>query len=67
MQILTGNDWAEPGDPNGRVRGRTEGAEGNCNPIGKTTISTNRAPQSSQGLNHQSKNIHESVHGSSYI
>jgi hypothetical protein len=32
-------------DPNGRVRERTEGAEGVCNPIGKTTISTNQIPQ----------------------
>jgi hypothetical protein len=35
-------------------RGRTEGAEGDCNPIGRT-ISTNRINQSSQGLNHQLK------------
>jgi hypothetical protein len=31
----------------------TEGAEGDCNPIGRTTISTPCTPQSSQGLNHQ--------------
>jgi hypothetical protein len=24
MQILTANHWREPGDPNGRVRGRAE-------------------------------------------
>jgi hypothetical protein len=29
-----------------------------CNPIGKTTISTNQIPQSSQGLNHEPKNTH---------
>jgi hypothetical protein len=48
MQILTANHWTEPGDLNGRVRGRTEGAEGDGNPIGKTTVSTNwmlRAPR----------------------
>jgi hypothetical protein len=39
-QILTANHPTEPGDPNGRARGRTEGAGGNCNPIGRT-ISTN--------------------------
>ena len=27
---------------------RTEGAEGDCNPMGRTTVSTNRTPQSSQ-------------------
>ena len=38
MQILTDNYWTEPGDPYGRVRGRTEG---DGNPIGRTTVSTN--------------------------
>ena len=37
--------------PNGGVRERTEGAEGVCNPIEKTTISTNQTLQSSQVLN----------------
>ena len=41
MQILTANHWTEPTDPHGRVRGRIEGAEGVCNLIGRTTISTN--------------------------
>jgi hypothetical protein len=40
------------GDPIGGVRVRTEGPEGVCNPIGRTTILTNQTPQSSQGLNH---------------
>jgi hypothetical protein len=44
MQILTANHWAELGDLKRRVRGRAEGAEGNCNPIGRTTISTNLTP-----------------------
>jgi hypothetical protein len=35
--MLTGN-----GVPNGGVRGRTEGAEGVCKPIGRPTISTNQ-------------------------
>jgi hypothetical protein len=30
--------------PNGGVRGRIEEAEGVCNPIGRTTISTNQTP-----------------------
>jgi hypothetical protein len=39
-----------------RVRRRNEGAEGVCNPIGRTTLSTNQTLQSFQGLNHQPKN-----------
>jgi len=42
MQILTANHWTEPRDPGGRVSGRIEGAEQDCNPIGRTTISTNQ-------------------------
>jgi hypothetical protein len=53
MQVLTVNYWTEPGDLSGRDRGRTEGDEGDCNPIGRTTISTNQIPQSPQGLSHQ--------------
>jgi hypothetical protein len=33
MQILAINYWNEHRDPNGRVRGSTEGNEGDCNPI----------------------------------
>jgi hypothetical protein len=35
------------------VRGRTEGAEGVCNLIGRTTLSNHQILQSFQGLNHQ--------------
>jgi hypothetical protein len=42
--MLTANYWTEHGVPNGGVRERTEGAEGVCNPIGGTTISTNQIP-----------------------
>jgi hypothetical protein len=37
-----------------------KGAEGVCNSIGKTIISTNQTPdpQSSQKLNHQPRSIH---------
>jgi hypothetical protein len=38
MQIPTGNHWTEPRNPNGRVRGRTEIAEGHCNPHRKNNI-----------------------------
>jgi hypothetical protein len=37
----------EHGDPNGGVRGMTEGAEGVYNSIGRTTISTNQILQNS--------------------
>jgi len=43
---------------------RTEGAEGDCNPIERTATSINRTPQSFQGLNHQPKGIHGLVHDS---
>ena len=55
MQILTANHWSETGDPNGRVMERSEGAEGECNPIGRSTVSTNQMPQSSQGLKHNQR------------
>jgi hypothetical protein len=44
MQMLTGNNYTEPRDPYGRVRGRTEGIEGDGNPIGRPTVSTNLKP-----------------------
>jgi hypothetical protein len=44
MQILTANQWAEVGDSYGRVRGRIEEAEGDGNPIGRATVSTNLDP-----------------------
>jgi hypothetical protein len=44
------NHRTEHGVANGGVKGRTEGTEGVCNPIGRTTISANHTPpQSSQG------------------
>ena len=64
--MLAANHWTEYEDPSGRVRKRTEGAEGVCNPIGRT-ISTNQIPQSFQGLNHQPKSTHGGTHGSSHI
>ena len=44
MYKLTANHWTEVRDPNGRVRGRIEGAEGDGNPIGRPIISTNTNP-----------------------
>jgi hypothetical protein len=52
---------------NGRVRGRNGGAEMDSNHIGRTIVSTNRIPQSSQGLSHKPKSIHGPVLGSHYI
>jgi len=52
-EAYTANYWTVSGDPNGRSKGRTEGTQGDCNPIGKT-ISTHWRTQSSYGLNHQS-------------
>jgi hypothetical protein len=43
-QILRVNNWTESRNPNGRVKKRTDGNEEDCNPIGRTTISTNRHP-----------------------
>jgi hypothetical protein len=40
-QMQASNHWNEHGIPSGGVRERTEGAEGVCNSIGRTTISTN--------------------------
>jgi len=45
MRMPAANHWTEHGDPNGGVREKTEGAEGVCNPIGRTTISTNQTSE----------------------
>jgi hypothetical protein len=47
-------NWTKHGIPN---RERTEEAEGVCNPIGRTTISTNQTPQNSHRLTHQPKRV----------
>jgi hypothetical protein len=44
MQLLAANHQIEHRNENGGVRGRTEGAEKVCNPIGRTTISTKQPP-----------------------
>ena len=54
-------------DHNGGVGERTEGPEGVCKPVGRTTISTKQMPQISQGLNYQQENTDGGAHGSSYI
>jgi len=67
MGIHAAKHWTEYGDPNGEVRTRTVGAEGVCNPIGRTTISSKQNPKIPQGLNHQPKSTHEGPHGFSWI
>jgi hypothetical protein len=49
-QILTASYWIEPENPNGSVRKTTEGAEGDFNSTGITTVTTKWTPQSSQEL-----------------
>jgi len=44
MRPVAANYWPEQGAPNGRVREKTEGAEGVCNTIRRTTISSNQTP-----------------------
>ena len=49
---FTANHQTEHWDPNGRDKGRTEGAGGDCNAIGRTTIFQNpRAPGSNTPRN----------------
>jgi hypothetical protein len=62
--MLIAIHWTDQGFTNVRVRERTEGTEGVCNPIGRTTISINQIPQSSQGLNYQPRSTHGETHGS---
>jgi len=44
MQMPIAKHWMEVRDPYGRVGGRVEAAEGNGNPIGRPTKSTNLDP-----------------------
>jgi hypothetical protein len=41
MQVLTHNHWTEVKDPYGGIGGRIEGAEGEGDPIGRLSVSTN--------------------------
>jgi hypothetical protein len=65
--MLTANHLVEHKDLKGVVTGRTEGDEGVCNLVGRTTIPTNSILQSSQKLNHQPKNTHGGIHDSSFV
>jgi len=48
MWMLAANHQTEHRDHNGGTRGRTEGAEGVCNPIGRMTISSDQTPRASR-------------------
>jgi hypothetical protein len=61
--MIAANDWTELGVSNRGVRERSEGIEWDCNPTGRTTISTNQSPKRFQGLSYQQR----STHGSRYI
>jgi hypothetical protein len=64
--MLTAIHCTEHRVPNEGAIKSTQGAKGVCNPIGRT-ICTNQYPQSSLGLNCQSKKTHGGTHGSSCV
>jgi hypothetical protein len=59
MQMLAANHQTEHMNPDRGVGVKTEGVEGVCKPMERTTKSTNQTPQSFQQLNHQPKSTHE--------
>ena len=63
MRMHAANNQTNHGVPNGRARGRTEGAEGVCNPTERKTILTNQTPQSFQRVNLQPKSTLGGTHG----
>ena len=65
--VLTIIHWTEHRVPNEGVRESTQGVEGVFSPIGGKIILTIQYPQSSLGLNHQSKKTHGGTHISSCI
>jgi hypothetical protein len=70
LQLLSNHTLSSTKDntlhrvPNEEARESTQGAEGVCSPIGGTAIWTNQYPQSSLGLNYQSKKTQVGTHGS---
>jgi hypothetical protein len=66
-QILTAKLRTVVRDPNGRVRGRIEGAEEDGNPIGRPTVPTNLDPWESRRLSHQPKSMNGLVWGPRHI
>ena len=64
--MLAVNHQNELWEPNVEVRGRTEGAEGVGNPIGRPTVST-WTPENSHRLSYQPMSIPMLVQGPGYI
>jgi hypothetical protein len=67
MQILTANHWTEVRDPCRRVRGITEGTEGDGNSIERPAVLTNPEPSGLSETEPQPKSIHELVCDSRHI
>jgi hypothetical protein len=67
MLMLAPNHRTDHRDPNGEIRGKTEGTEGVCYLIGRTTISTNQIPQKIPGIIPPTKGYKRGTHGSSWI
>jgi hypothetical protein len=65
--MVTAKHWTYHKVSKWKVRERTEGAEGICNPKGGTTITTNQTPKGSHGLNHQPRSTRGGTHSSSHI
>jgi hypothetical protein len=65
MWMLGDNHQTELGNPSEGACRRTEGAEGDCNPIGITMLAS-QTTQCSQGLDHQPRRLQEGIHGSRY-
>jgi hypothetical protein len=53
--MLAANHWTEHRVPNRGVREETEGVKGDCNPIGRTTISINQTPSELPGIRPSTK------------
>jgi hypothetical protein len=67
-RCLQSNIGLSQGTPNGGVRGRTEEAEGACNPIRRTTISNNEPePPKLPGTKAPTKEFTGGTHCSSWI
>jgi len=64
LQLTTGLSVESP---NEGIREKTEGAEGVCNPIGRTIISTNQTPPELPGTKPPTMSTHGGTHGSSCI
>jgi hypothetical protein len=66
MWMLGANHQTELRDPSGGAVRRTAGAEGSCNPIGRTILA-GQTTQCSQGLDHWPRGVEWGIHGSIYI